>query len=147
MLVQGPAYGPTKFHDAGVLKLLLSNMQQMGHTSGKQKYLSITTSLWDFKQVLQEVALLFLEQFFAGGVHVCSDGLVCIEGPNVHLANLKQTRYFDMRIGNSNIHFASLKATHHCSTHSSVLHFSSALAATDGILKHTARLGEHGSCS
>ena len=50
--------------------------------------LAITTPLGDLKQVLQEVGLLLVEQFFPGGVHIRPDWLVSVEGTNVDLANL-----------------------------------------------------------
>lgn len=51
-------------------------------------HLSVTTSLGNLKQVLQQITLLLLEELLARRVHVCPDGLVCIEGSNVHLAHL-----------------------------------------------------------
>ena len=50
--------------------------------------LAITTPLGNLKQVLQEVGLLLVEQFFTRGVHIRSDWLVSVEGTNVNLANL-----------------------------------------------------------
>ena len=58
------------------------------HSVPEWSNLAITTPLRNLKQVLQEVGLLLVEQLFAGGVHICSDWLVSIEGTNVYLANL-----------------------------------------------------------
>ena len=58
------------------------------HSVPERSNLAITTSLGDLKQVLQEVGLLLVEQFFTGGVHIRPDRLVSIEGTNVDLADL-----------------------------------------------------------
>ncbi len=61
-------------------------------------HLAVACALGDVKEVLQQVGLLLLKQLQAGRVEVRTDGLVSVEGANVHLAHLQDKPSFCQKV-------------------------------------------------
>lgn len=56
---------------------------------GRSHHLSVTCALGNIVQVLQQVGLLLLKELHTGRIQIRPHWLVCVEGPDVHLAYLQ----------------------------------------------------------